>query len=51
MRRPQKTKTLNRLGWRRINGTYATLWQHQSGGFLDDDTMTAMLPEAPRLRA
>ena len=26
--------------------TYARLWQHQSGGFLDDNTTTAMLPEA-----
>ena len=29
----------------RLNGTYARLWQHQSGGFLDGDTTTAMLPE------
>ena len=35
----------------RLNGTYARLWQHQSGGFLDGDTTTAMLPEAPRLSA
>jgi len=35
----------------RLNGTYARLWQHQSGGFLDDDTTTAMLPEVPRLSA
>jgi ATP-binding cassette, subfamily B, bacterial len=34
----------------RLGGTYARLWQHQSGGFLDDDT-TAMLPETPRLSA
>ena len=34
----------------RLNGTYARLWQHQSGGFMDDTT-TAMLPEAPRLSA
>ena len=27
----------------RLNGTYARLWQHQSGGFLDGDTTTAML--------
>ena len=35
----------------RLGGTYARLWQHQSGGFLEDSTMTAMLPEAPRLSA
>ena len=35
----------------RLDGTYARLWQHQSGGFLDGDTTTAMLPEAPRLSA
>ena len=35
----------------RLGGTYARLWQHQSGGFLEDSTMTAMLPEAPRLTA
>jgi ATP-binding cassette subfamily B protein len=35
----------------RLNGMYARLWQHQSGGFLDGDTTTAMLPEAPRLSA
>jgi ATP-binding cassette, subfamily B, bacterial len=34
-----------------LGGTYARLWQHQSGGFLDDDTTTAMLTEAPRLSA
>jgi len=33
----------------RLGGTYAKLWQHQSGGFLDDDTMTAMPAETPRL--
>jgi ATP-binding cassette, subfamily B, bacterial len=27
----------------RLDGTYARLWQHQSGGFLDDDATTAML--------
>jgi ATP-binding cassette subfamily B protein len=32
----------------RPGGTYATLWQHQSGGFLDDSTTTAMLPGTPR---
>jgi ATP-binding cassette, subfamily B, bacterial len=26
-----------------LDGTYARLWQHQSGGFLDDNTTTAML--------
>src|SRR5690349_12437902 len=35
----------------RLGGTYARLWQHQSGGFLDDSTTTAMLSEAPRLSA
>jgi ATP-binding cassette subfamily B protein len=35
----------------RLGGTYARLWQHQSGGFLDDDGATAMLAEAPRLSA
>ena len=35
----------------RLDGTYARLWQHQSGGFLDDSTTTAMLAEAPRLSA
>jgi ATP-binding cassette subfamily B protein len=34
----------------RLGGTYARLWQHQSGGFLDDEA-TAMLAEAPRLSA
>src|SRR5690348_13611325 len=34
----------------RLGGTYARLWQHQSGGFLDEDT-TAELPELPRLSA
>jgi ATP-binding cassette, subfamily B, bacterial len=35
----------------RLDGTYARLWQHQSGGFLDNDTTAAMLAEAPRLSA
>jgi ATP-binding cassette subfamily B protein len=35
----------------RQDGIYARLWQHQSGGFLDDDTTAAMLAEAPRLSA
>jgi ATP-binding cassette, subfamily B, bacterial len=36
----------------RRDGIYARLWQHQSGGFLDDDdATTAMLAEAPRLSA
>ena len=35
----------------RLDGIYARLWQHQSGGFLDDDGATAMLAEAPRLSA
>ena len=29
-----------------LDGTYARLWQHQSGGFLDDNTTTAVLAEA-----
>src|SRR5262249_32411570 len=33
-----------------LNGTYARLWQHQSGGFLDDTT-AAKLAEAPQLIA
>jgi ATP-binding cassette, subfamily B, bacterial len=32
----------------RLDGTYAKLWRHQSGGFLDE---TAPLAEAPRLSA
>jgi ATP-binding cassette subfamily B protein len=35
----------------RLGGTYARLWQHQSGGFLDDSTTTATLAAAPRLSA
>ena len=35
----------------RLGGTYARLWQHQSGGFLDDDTTTTILAETPRLSA
>jgi ATP-binding cassette subfamily B protein len=35
----------------RLDGIYARLWQHQSGGFLDADTTTTMLAEAPRLSA
>jgi len=35
----------------RLGGTYARLWQHQSGGFLDGDEATAMRPEASRLRS
>jgi ATP-binding cassette subfamily B protein len=30
----------------RLDGIYARLWQHQSGGFLDDDEMSVMLAEA-----
>jgi ATP-binding cassette subfamily B protein len=30
----------------RFDGTYARLWRHQSGGFLDDDTTTATLSQA-----
>jgi ATP-binding cassette subfamily B protein len=35
----------------RLGGTYARLWQHQSGGFLDDDTTTTMLLQTPKLIA
>jgi ATP-binding cassette, subfamily B, bacterial len=35
----------------RLDGIYARLWQHQSGGFLDDDTTTVMPAEAARLSA
>jgi ATP-binding cassette, subfamily B, bacterial len=35
----------------RRGGTYARLWQHQSGGFLDDDVATTMLAGPPRLIA
>ncbi len=28
-----------------LDGTYARLWAHQSGGFLDDDPLTAMVRE------
>jgi ATP-binding cassette subfamily B protein len=35
----------------RLNGTYARLWQHQSGGFLDDETTTTTPAQAPRLSA
>jgi ATP-binding cassette, subfamily B, bacterial len=34
-----------------LDGIYARLWQHQSGGFLDDDTTPVMPAEAPRLIA
>jgi ATP-binding cassette, subfamily B, bacterial len=33
----------------RLDGIYARLWQHQSGGFLDDDITTTRLAEAPQL--
>jgi ATP-binding cassette subfamily B protein len=32
----------------RLDGTYARLWQHQSGGFLDETT-TAALAQDPGL--
>jgi ATP-binding cassette subfamily B protein len=35
----------------RLDRTYARLWQHQSGGFLDDSTTTPALAEAPKLSA
>jgi ATP-binding cassette subfamily B protein len=35
----------------RLGGTYAKLWRHQSGGFLDGDTTTATFSQAPRLSA
>ncbi len=34
-----------------LGGTYARLWRHQSGGFLDDDGAAAALSQAPRLSA
>src|SRR5437763_8549798 len=30
-----------------LDGIYARLWQHQSGGFLDGETTPVMLAEAP----
>jgi len=33
-----------------VDGTYARLWQHQSGGFLDDTTAVP-LAQAVRLSA
>ena len=30
----------------RLDGTYARLWQHQSGGFLDESTENEVLAEA-----
>jgi ATP-binding cassette, subfamily B, bacterial len=35
----------------RLDGTYARLWQHQSGGFLHGGRTTTTLAEAPRLSA
>jgi len=35
----------------RLDGIYARLWRHQSGGFLDDDRTTTLVAEAPRLSA
>jgi len=35
----------------RLDGIYARLWQHQSGGFLDHDPATTTLAQAPRLSA
>jgi ATP-binding cassette, subfamily B, bacterial len=34
-----------------LGGTYARLWQHQPGGFLDDSVTTPALAEAPKLSA
>ncbi len=34
-----------------LDGTYARLWQHQSGGFLDEKTADEVLAGAPRLSA
>ncbi len=34
-----------------LGGTYARLWQHQSGGFLDDSPTAPALAEAPKLSA
>jgi ATP-binding cassette subfamily B protein len=33
------------------DGTYARLWQHQSGGFLNDSTLAPALAEAPKVGA
>ncbi len=30
-----------------LGGTYAQLWQHQSGGFLNEEAISAMLATAP----
>jgi ATP-binding cassette subfamily B protein len=35
----------------RRGGTYARLWQHQSGGFLDDEVAATALAEPSRLIA
>src|SRR5579862_3436339 len=35
----------------RLGGTYAKLWEHQSGGFLDEDSTTAIPAQAQRLSA
>jgi ATP-binding cassette subfamily B protein len=34
-----------------LGRTYARLWQHQSGGFMDDSRTTPALAEAPKLSA
>jgi ATP-binding cassette subfamily B protein len=34
-----------------LGGTYARLWQHQSGGFLDESAATPALAKAPKLSA
>ncbi|MGH3693137.1 MAG: ABC transporter ATP-binding protein [Pseudonocardiaceae bacterium] len=34
----------------RMQGTYARLWHHQSGGFLDDNAATSLSGEAPSER-
>jgi ATP-binding cassette subfamily B protein len=35
----------------RLDGIYARLWQHLSGGFLDDNTTPVILAQAPQLSA
>jgi ABC-type transport system involved in cytochrome bd biosynthesis fused ATPase/permease subunit len=35
----------------RLDGIYARLWQHQSGGFLDGETTPVTLAGAARLSA
>jgi len=34
----------------RLGGTYARLWQHQSGGFLNEEAVPAMAAQATARR-